>query len=110
MAVGERESGTSRVTRDLGQNLSPTLTLTVSDGRCKCDVLEYERLCSSHVVYCIACSLYLYYDPIDIDRGVASEPQGETAVRPRPSRGVGRLRPQDSDTTVVHVLTIEMSK
>ena len=30
-------------------------------------------------------------------RGVASEPRGETAVRPRPSRGVGRIWPLDSD-------------
>ena len=34
-------------------------------------------------------------------RRVASEQRGETAVRPRPSRGVGRLRPLDSDSMTI---------
>ena len=57
-------------------------------------LLEYERLRSSHGVYiCITIRSILM-------RGVASEPRGETAVRPRPSRGVGRLRPLDSDNGI----------
>ena len=56
-------------------------------------MLEYGRLRSSHVVYiCITIRSIL--------TGVASEPRGETAARPRPSRGVGRLRPLDSDTYI----------
>ena len=64
-------------------------------------MLEYERLRSLHVLVdsLFTRSLPVYrFDLIDIDHCVASEPRCESPRAPRPSRGVGRLRPLDSNT------------
>ena len=63
-------------------------------------LLEYERLRSLHVLVdsLFTRSLPLYFDPIDIDGGLLPNRDVSRQAGPRPSRGVGRLRPLDSNT------------
>ena len=64
-----------------------------SKGKQKFEAISYRKRSIE-----LQSVVYSYHDPINIDGELLpTQPRGETAVRPRQLRGVGCLRPLDSD-------------